>query len=153
MEDLTFAHHSTPVGTLTSVCSPAGLVRVGFSQLLIDEASPGDHADVDKQLLEYFAGRRTAFELPLVLPTGGFRAAAQRALLRIPYGQTATYTQLAAAAGNPQAARAAGTSCAANPLPIVVPCHRVVPSGGGVGRYAGGAEAKRFLLELEARHA
>lgn len=152
MEDFTFAHHDTPLGTLTSVCSPAGLVRVEFSRLLIDEASLADHADVDKQLLEYLSGERTRFDLPLDLPTGGFHAAAQRALLDIPYGRTVTYAELAAAAGNPRAVRAAGTACARNPLPIVVPCHRVVRTDGSVGNYAGGARAKTFLLDLEAKH-
>ncbi|WP_434800380.1 methylated-DNA--[protein]-cysteine S-methyltransferase [Corynebacterium aquatimens] len=70
----------------------------------------------------------------------------------MPYGETATYSQLAALAGNPRAVRAAGTACATNPLPIVVPCHRVVRADGTVGNYAGGPAMKRFLLELEARH-
>lgn len=152
MEVFTFAHHSTPVGPLTSVCSPQGLARVHFGRLLIDAYRPADHADVDKQLLEYFAGERTQFELALDLPAGSFRAEAQRALTRIPYGQTATYAELAAMAGSAKAVRAAGTACAKNPLPVVVPCHRVVRSDGRLGNYAGGTDVKRFLLDLEEKH-
>lgn len=152
MEVFTFAHHDTPVGALTSVCSPRGLVRVEFGHSRIDGAVLAGHGVVDKQLREYFAGARRFFDLPLDWGGEGFRARAQRALLDIPYGGTATYAELAAMAGNGRAARAAGSACATNPLPVVVPCHRVVPAGGGLGSYAGGVDIKRQLLELEERY-
>lgn len=108
-------------------------------------------AAVRLQLGECWAGRREVFHLPLRLPAGEeFQARAQRALALVPYGTTATYGRLAELAGSPRAARAAGTACATNPLPLFLPCHRIVPAGGGLGSYGGGAEAKRFLLRLEA---
>ncbi|MEH0147404.1 methylated-DNA--[protein]-cysteine S-methyltransferase [Corynebacterium sp. Q4381] len=148
----TYRVHDTPVGPLTSVCSPNGLVRVGFGQLLADGAVKSDHADVDKQLAQFFSGQRRTFDLPLDWSlTSGVYERMQRALLTIPYGETATYAELAKAAGAPRAARAAGTACARNPLVIVVPCHRVVRAGGAIGQYGGGVEMKKFLLEMEAR--
>ena len=104
-----------------------------------------------RQIEEYFAGRRTLFDLPLDFRLArGFRRAVLTHLGDIAYGETASYTAVAAAAGNPKAVRAVGTACATNPLPLVVPCHRVVRSDGTVGQYVGGAEAKRALLRLEA---
>ncbi|PZS28513.1 MAG: cysteine methyltransferase [Pseudonocardiales bacterium] len=105
--------------------------------------------DVRAQLDEYFAGTRREFDLPLH-PTGtGFQKRVWDALLEIPYGQTASYTDVATRAGSPRTVRAAGTALATNPLPIVVPCHRVLRTGGGLGGYTGGLERKQFLLELE----
>lgn len=106
--------------------------------LLADEAL--------RQLEQYFLGEREAFDLPLS-PVQRFGWEQLKALR---YGELVTYSELARRAGSPKAARAAGTACSTNPLPIVVPCHRVVPSGGGIGRYAGGVAWKRWLLELEA---
>jgi methylated-DNA-[protein]-cysteine S-methyltransferase len=103
-----------------------------------------------RQLDEYFAGRRRRFDVPLDWrQTQGFRHAVLLATASIPYGRTATYREVATSAGRPAAVRAAGTALATNPLPIVVPCHRVVPSTGGLGSYRGGAAAKARLLGLE----
>ena len=100
---------------------------------------------------EYLTGSRRSFDLPLDLTlTTGFRREVVRHLPEIPYGRTATYTDVAALTGSPRAVRAVGTACAKNPLPLVVPCHRVVRSDGTTGQYAGGPAAKRWLLELEA---
>ena len=102
------------------------------------------------QLAEYFAGRRRAFELPLDPPTiTEFRAAVHAQLTEIGYGETVTYRDVAKMLGRPGATRAVGSACGANPLLIVRPCHRVLRSDGGLGGYAGGLAAKRFLLTLE----
>ncbi len=104
-----------------------------------------------RQLDEYFAGGRRTFDLPLDFRLSrGFRRAVLAHLPEIGYGSTESYAQVAAAAGSPKAVRAVGTACATNPLPVVVPCHRVVRSDGSFGGYVGGEEAKRTLLTLEA---
>jgi methylated-DNA-[protein]-cysteine S-methyltransferase len=103
-----------------------------------------------RQLELYFEGRLTDFELPLDWRlSSDFRRRALRAVARIPYGETRTYTQIARTAGNERAVRAAGTACGANPIPIVVPCHRVLRSGGALGGYGGGLPMKEGLLRLE----
>lgn len=155
----------TPLGPLTLVASARGLSQIYFP----DEAPNfrGLHRLTDRsdstwpsvqvlvaaaqQVTEYFAGTRRDFELLLDVPSSPdtFRDRAQRALRDIPFGERWTYSRLAAAAGSAQAARAAGSACASNPLPIVVPCHRVVPASGGLGSYRGGVAAKRLLLEHE----
>jgi len=113
--------------------------------------APARLAPAARQLEEYFSGHRTAFDLPLDLRlSGGFRRDVLTRLREVAYGTTASYASLAAAAGSPRAVRAVGTACATNPLPVVVPCHRVVRSDGALGGYVGGAEAKRTLLTLEA---
>lgn len=122
--------------------------------MLVDGALQSDHVDVDKQLAQFFSGERRTFDLELDWSlTSGVYERMQRALLTIPYGETATYAELAQAAGAPRAARAAGTACARNPLVIVVPCHRVVRAGGAIGQYGGGVAMKKFLLEMEAKFA
>ncbi|MGA8217217.1 MAG: methylated-DNA--[protein]-cysteine S-methyltransferase, partial [Solirubrobacterales bacterium] len=100
---------------------------------------------------EYFEGRRDHFEVPVdwALTPAGFQSRALHAVARIPYGETRTYGEIAKGAGNPRAYRAAGTACGRNPIPLIVPCHRVLQSGGGVGNYGGGPEMKRALLDLE----
>jgi methylated-DNA-[protein]-cysteine S-methyltransferase len=105
-----------------------------------------------REIEEYFAGRRSTFDLPLDLrlARGAFRRAVLSHLPEIGYGETASYAAIAAATGNPKAVRAVGTACATNPLPVVVPCHRVVRSDGTPGQYVGGTEAKSTLLTLEA---
>ena len=103
-----------------------------------------------REIEEYFARRRTAFDLPLDLRLStGFRRTVLTHLPDIGYGRTASYAALAAAVGHPRAARAVGTACATNPLPLVVPCHRVVRSDGSVGQYGGGPQVKKALLALE----
>jgi methylated-DNA-[protein]-cysteine S-methyltransferase len=155
----------TPVGPLLVAATAQGLVRVAYAtedhdavlQSLADRISPRVlHAPARlspavRQVEEYFAGRRTAFDLPLDLRlSAGFRRAVLTRLQEVAYGTTASYATLAAAAGSPRAVRAVGTACATNPLPVVVPCHRVVRSDGALGNYVGGAAAKRALLTLEA---
>lgn len=106
-------------------------------------------AEAEQQLNEYFAGLRTQFDLPLRAKGTAFQKAVWAELLKIPYGETRTYGQLAAALGRPNAGRAVGGACHRNPIGIVVPCHRVVGVSGDLTGYAGGLEVKRYLLELE----
>src|SRR3954452_16841868 len=162
--DVAYATTDSPVGRLLLAATPAGIVRVSFASESADAVlaelaariSPrvlearARRDDARRQLDEYFAGRRTTFELPLDHQLSrGFRARAQAAIEAIPFGQTGTYASIAAAAGSPRAVRAAGTACATNPIPLIVPCHRVVRSDGSMGLYGGGVERKRQLLELE----
>jgi methylated-DNA-[protein]-cysteine S-methyltransferase len=163
--DVAFRTLDTPVGALLLAATDQGLVRVAFAVQdhdavlceLADRISPRvlrAPARLDetvRQLEEYFTGRRTGFDLPLDWRLSrGFRREVLANLPVIGYGRTETYAQVATAAGRPRAVRAVGTACATNPLPIVVPCHRVVRSDGTSGGYAGGPEAKRTLLTLEA---
>jgi methylated-DNA-[protein]-cysteine S-methyltransferase len=163
--DLAYRTVDSPVGTLLLAATPAGLVRVAFAsedhdRVLAALASqisprilnaPGRLDDAARELDEYFTGGRRHFDLPLDFRlSAGFRRAVLSQLPAIGYGQTASYAQVAAAAGSPRAVRAAGTACALNPLPVVVPCHRVVKSDGSPGRYRGGPAAKQLLLNLEA---
>ena len=162
--DVAWTTVDTPVGPLLLAGTPQGLVRVAYGteghdavlQTLADRISPrvlrapARLSAAVRQLEEYFAGRRTAFELPLDLRlAAGFRRAVLTQLRQVGYGTTASYATVAAAAGSPRAVRAVGTACATNPLPVVVPCHRVVRSDGGIGQYVGGTEAKKALLDLE----
>ncbi len=164
--DVAYRTVDTPVGPLLLAATEQGLVRVAYPnqghdavlQALADRISPRVlHAParldpVVRQLDDYFAGRRRRFDVPLDwrLSTG-FRSTVLHHLASdVDYGRTASYAALAALAGNPRAVRAVGTACATNPLPVVVPCHRVVRSDGAIGNYAGGVEAKRTLLDLEA---
>jgi methylated-DNA-[protein]-cysteine S-methyltransferase len=162
--DVAYRTLDTPVGALLLAATPTGLVRVAYPSqdhdLVLDglarEVSPrilrapARLDDVARQIEEYFAGRRRTFDVPLDLRLShGFRRTVLAHLQEIGYGQTASYAKLAKAAGNPRAVRAAGSACASNPLPVVVPCHRVVRSDGTIGQYAGGVDAKRALLTLE----
>ncbi|GAA4586728.1 methylated-DNA--[protein]-cysteine S-methyltransferase [Planotetraspora phitsanulokensis] len=162
--DVAYRTLETPVGRLLLAATVQGLVKVAFAvqdhdtvlQRLADEVSPRVLAaparldDVSRQLEEYFAGRRTRFDLPLDWRLSkGFRREVLTHLRDIGYGRTESYAQVAAAAGSPRAVRAVGTACATNPLPVVVPCHRVVRSDGSPGGYAGGPDAKLALLALE----
>ncbi len=162
--DVAYRTVDTPVGVLLLAATGQGLVRVaydveGHDQVLESLAAkvsprilraPGRLDAVARELEEYFAGRRRAFEVPLDLRlSAGFRRAVLTHLSLIGYGRTESYAQVAAAAGSPRAVRAVGTACATNPLPVVVPCHRVVRSDGSPGGYLGGPEAKRTLLTLE----
>ncbi|WP_145690699.1 methylated-DNA--[protein]-cysteine S-methyltransferase [Rhodococcus rhodochrous] len=162
--DVAFRVVDTPVGPLLLATTTVGLVRVAYvadgSDAVLDELSrrisprvldaPRRLDPVVRQLDEYFAGTRTHFDLPLDLRLAdGFRREVITRLPEIGYGRTASYAEIAAAAGSPRAVRAVGTACAKNPLPVVVPCHRVVRSDGSMGQYVGGVEAKRALLQLE----
>lgn len=162
--DLGYATVPTPVGELLLVASPEGLLRVAFEREDHDAVlaglaarlgprvlrSDGGLADAARQVEEYFAGRRRSFDLRLDLRLlSGFRLDVVRHLREIGYGRTESYAEVAAATGRPAAVRAVGTACGRNPLPVVVPCHRVVRSDGTGGGYLGGPEAKRLLLTLE----
>ncbi|MBN2053409.1 methylated-DNA--[protein]-cysteine S-methyltransferase [bacterium] len=139
------------------------LSETGIASLLIESPDyPGVRSDADSspvdtglaervraQLIEYFAGTRKVFDLPLDLQGTEFRRRVWRKLCAVPYGVTITYGALAARAGNPGAARAVGSAMATNPVPIIVPCHRVVAAGGRLGGYTGGLDIKRYLLRLE----
>jgi len=163
--DVAYRTVDSPFGALLLAATEQGLVKVAYAvqdhdtvlEQLASTISPRllhAPARLDpaaRDLEEYFAGRRTSFDLPLDLRLAhGFRRNVLAHLRDIAYGTTASYAALAAAAGSPKAFRAAGSACATNPLPIVVPCHRAVRSDGTLGQYVGGAEAKRSLLTLEA---
>jgi methylated-DNA-[protein]-cysteine S-methyltransferase len=166
--DVAYATVDSPFGPLLLAATPRGVVRIGLPAQ-DGEALLGDlAARVSPRVLEaparldrarreldlYFEGRLREFDLPLDWRLSrDFRRRALRAVARIPYGRTRTYTQVATSAGNPRAVRAAGTACGSNPLPIVVPCHRVLRSGGGLGGYGGGLQMKEALLELEGARA
>ncbi|WAX58633.1 methylated-DNA--[protein]-cysteine S-methyltransferase [Jatrophihabitans cynanchi] len=163
--DVAYRTVDSPVGTLLLAATPAGVVRIAFEQQGHDAAlaalaslvsprvlrAPARLDPLVRELEEYFAGTRRTFDLPLDRRlASGFRAEVLAHLPEIGYGSTASYADVARLAGNPGAVRAVGTACARNPLPIVLPCHRVVRSDGTPGQYAGGPEAKLTLLALEA---
>jgi methylated-DNA-[protein]-cysteine S-methyltransferase len=162
--DVVYRTLDTPAGSLLLAATTVGLVRIAFAgqdhdrvlEELARRIGPRILADspaldlAARELDEYFAGIRRHFDVPLDHRlTSGFRAGVLAQLPLIDYGRTASYAQVAQAAGNPRAVRAVGSACGANPLPIVVPCHRVVRSDGSLGGYAGGLDAKRVLLALE----
>jgi methylated-DNA-[protein]-cysteine S-methyltransferase len=163
--DVAYATIDSPVGHLLLASTDRGLVRLAYvdgedEESVLDElartvsprvlAAPGKLDEPRRELDEYFNGARRRFELPLDWRlTHGFGRRVLRATARIPYGSVSTYKQVAAAAGSPRGFRAAGNALGANPLPIVVPCHRVLHSGGGLGGYTGGLERKRLLLGVE----
>jgi|tagenome__1003787_1003787.scaffolds.fasta_scaffold20651423_2 methylated-DNA-[protein]-cysteine S-methyltransferase len=163
--DVAYRELDTPLGRLLLASTPAGLVRVAFpledaEAVLASLAAqvsprvlraPARLDAVARELDEYFDGRRHAFDVPVDLQLArGFRRAVLEKLVDVPYARTVSYAELAARTGSPKAVRAVGTACALNPVPLVVPCHRVVRSDGTPGSYRGGAEAKRRLLALEA---
>lgn len=163
--DVAYRTLDTPVGTVLLATTERGLVRLAYDredhdavlQSLAGSVSarilraPARLDSVAHQIEEYFAGARRTFEVPLDFRLAtGFRLEVLRHLTDIDYGHTASYTQVAAAAGSPRAVRAVGSACANNPLPVVVPCHRVVRADGSFGGYVGGPEAKQTLLGLEA---
>ncbi len=162
--EIGFAYVPSPFGDLLAATTGRGLVRLAFPDeepgevLELIEAdlsvgaveSPRRLDAVRKELDEYFAGRRTRFETDVDLSlVCGFSRRVLEATARIPFGSVSTYGDVAARAGSPRGARAAGNALRGNPVPILVPCHRVVPSGGGLGGYGGHEERKAFLLELE----
>jgi methylated-DNA-[protein]-cysteine S-methyltransferase len=162
--DLAYTTIDSPVGSLLLAATEAGLVRVAYAiedhDRVLDTLanrvsarilrSPRRLDAAATELDEYFSGRRRSFDLPLDLSlSSGFRRLVQHHLPEIAYGRTESYKQVAELVGNPKAVRAVGTACATNPLPVVVPCHRVLRSDGALGGYIGGLDAKRTLLELE----
>ena len=157
------AGYDSPLGHLDLACSERGLAMCAFHGRWMaphgtkDESGgnvrwieePRRFRDVIRQLDEYFAGARRAFDLPLDLRGPEFHRRCWQALQRIPYGQTWSYAQLAATVGSPLASRAVGQANHHNPVAIIVPCHRVIASNGTLGGFGGGLAAKRFLLHLE----
>jgi methylated-DNA-[protein]-cysteine S-methyltransferase len=164
LADIDYAPVESPFGTLHAASTRRGLVRLAFPEEPLDEflerlarklsprilAAPAALDPVRRELDEYFRGRRHAFDLALdwalITP---FARRVLRKTAAIPYGGYLSYAEVAAEAGSPRGARAAGNALGSNPIPIVIPCHRVLHSGGGIGGYGGGLDRKRFLLELE----
>lgn len=164
-ETLFCTHIESPLGKLFLVKSSIGLRRIAFDnediQTIIEHQTrdTGYTIEIDRTLFDhertelqsYFAGTLTDFTLAIDLPATDFSSRAQRGLATIPFGHTRSYAQLALLAGAERAARAAGTACRTNPLPLILPCHRIVPSRGGIGEYSGLPWRKEFLLEFERR--
>ncbi|MGZ4190339.1 MAG: methylated-DNA--[protein]-cysteine S-methyltransferase [Actinomycetota bacterium] len=162
--DVAYAPVDSPFGELIVAATPKGLVRIELApartDLVLEQLAetisprvledPRRVDDVRRQLDEYFAGKRHTFELPLDWQLShGFALRVLRATARIPYGRVSTYRAMAEKAGNVRATRAAGNALGGNPIPIVVPCHRVLRAGGGLGGYGGGLPMKEALLKLE----
>ncbi|MEA2439089.1 MAG: methylated-DNA-[protein]-cysteine S-methyltransferase [Thermoleophilaceae bacterium] len=165
LADVAYAHADSPLGPLLLAATPRGLACISYSDFRSEDETLGWIAgrlsprvieaparldSARRQLEDYFSGRRRSFELPIdwgLVGDFGRRVLGQTA--RIPYGSVATYGDVAREIGSPRAARATGNALGANPMPIVVPCHRVVASGGKVGGYTGGIERKQVLLTLE----
>ncbi len=160
--DVAWTVEDTPIGPLALAATPAGLVRVGFGleDDMLDELAsqvsprvvrlPARLDDVRRQLDEYFAGRRRHFDVALDRRLShGYRREVLEELSRVPFGETVSYKDLAERTGRPRASRAVGTTMATNPIPIVVPCHRVLRTGGALGGYGGGLDTKVWLLRHE----
>jgi methylated-DNA-[protein]-cysteine S-methyltransferase len=162
--DVAYTTTDSPFGPLLLAKTRRGLVRVGLPNQDRDELlgdlsarvsprvleAPAELDEVRRELDLYFEGKLDHFDLPLDWRlSGGFRQRVLRAIHRIPYGQTRSYTEMARRAGNERAVRATGSACGSNPIPLVVPCHRVLRTGGALGGYGGGLPMKQALLELE----
>jgi methylated-DNA-[protein]-cysteine S-methyltransferase len=162
--DVAYTTADSPFGNLLLARTPQGLVRIALPNedveaILADLAgrisprvleAPAQFDEERRELDDYFEGRRHRFELPIDWQLShGFLLRAREGIAAIPYGETRTYTDLARGAGNERAVRAAGSACSRNPIPLVVPCHRVLRSDGSLGGYAGGLEMKERLLEME----
>jgi methylated-DNA-[protein]-cysteine S-methyltransferase len=162
--DVAYAAVDTPLGTLLVAVTERGVVRVAYPDEGADRvlaelatrvsprvlAAPERTDAVRRELEDYFAGERRTFAVPVDWSlVHGFATRVLRATARLPYGATSTYGHVAAEAGSPRAARAAGNALGSNPIPIIVPCHRVLHADGGLGGYSGGLDRKRYLLRLE----
>jgi methylated-DNA-[protein]-cysteine S-methyltransferase len=163
--DVAYATVDSPLGPLVVAATPRGLVRLAYTgsrgqdEVLEDLAgrlsprileAPERLDEARRELDEYFDGRRSGFDLPIDWSlTHGFTGKVLRQTARIGFGKTSTYAEVASRAGSPRAVRAAGNALGANPIPVVVPCHRVLRTGGALGGYTGGVERKEFLLRLE----
>ena len=163
--DVAYAAVDSPLGPLTVAATARGLVRVAYTESRSQDEvlrelaakvsprvleAPARLDGARRELDEYFEGRRTDFDLPIDWSvTRGFTQKVLRATARIDFGEVRTYADVASRAGSPRAVRAAGNALGANPMPVVVPCHRVVRTGGGLGGYTGGLHRKEFLLHLE----
>ena len=165
LADVSYSFEPSPLGDLLVATTPRGLVRIAYnaegrSDTILEELArklsprvlelPAALDDVRRERDEYFAGKRTGFDIPVDWRLhDGFGRRVLRATARIPYGKVMSYAQVAAKAGSPRGSRAAGNALGSNRIPIVVPCHRVVRSGGAIGGYTGGLERKEYLLSLE----
>src|SRR3954452_5144312 len=165
LADVAYTHADSPLGPLLLAATPRGLVCVSYSEFRDEDQTleslaarlsprvieaPGRLDDARRQLDDYFSGRLTAFSLPIDWSlVGDFGRRVLGRTAAIPYGSVSTYGDVARAIGSPRAARATGNALGSNPMPIVVPCHRVVASGGKMGGYTGGIERKQLLLTLE----
>jgi methylated-DNA-[protein]-cysteine S-methyltransferase len=163
--DVAYGQADSPFGPLTVAATERGLVTLAYPELTVEDVLdrlarevsprvlelPARIDPIRRQLDEYFEGRRREFDQPVDwrLVSGGFFEAILRATAEIGYGETVSYREIAGRAGNVKAVRAAGNGLGSNPVPIVVPCHRVIATGGGLGGYTGGVERKQQLLELE----
>jgi methylated-DNA-[protein]-cysteine S-methyltransferase len=163
--DVSYAFEPSPVGELLVAVTPRGLIRIAYnaeevSDQVLEELArrvsprvleaPSALDEVRRELDQYFEGKRTTFDVPVDWRLhDGFGRRVLRATARIPYGKVLTYGEVAAKAGSPRGSRAAGNALGSNRIPIVVPCHRVVRSGGKIGGYTGGLERKEYLLDLE----
>jgi methylated-DNA-[protein]-cysteine S-methyltransferase len=163
--DVAYTTLDTPVGEVLVAATQKGVVRISYTDWFAPDATLEDLArrvsprvleaparldDLRRELDEYFAGERKRFDVGVDRALlGPFARKVLGRTARIPYGKVSTYSEVAAAAGSPRASRAAGNALARNPIPIVIPCHRVLRAGGGLGGYAGGLERKTTLLELE----
>jgi methylated-DNA-[protein]-cysteine S-methyltransferase len=163
--DVAYTVEDSPVGPLLLASTKRGLVELGYEadkelDFLLERLAaklsprvleaPARLDPVRRELDEYFEGRRIEFDIPLDWSlTKGFTQRVLRATAKVPYGQVSTYRQVAGKAGNERAVRAAGNALGANPIPIVVPCHRILRTGGALGGYGGGLPRKEFLLKLE----
>lgn len=162
--DVAFAEIDSPIGELIVFVTPRGLLRVKYADEPIEDVlaevatrvsprilrAPSRTDEARRQLEGYFGLRRRTFSLPIDWSlVHGFAAGVLRQTARIPFGDVRSYGQVAAKAGSPRAARAAGNALGSNPIPIVVPCHRVLHADGGLGGYSGGLDRKRYLLALE----
>jgi methylated-DNA-[protein]-cysteine S-methyltransferase len=162
--DIAYRTVDTPVGQLLIAATPLGLIRVAYPRQGHEEVltalarqvsprilfAPATLDDAARQFDDYFTGRRHGFDLAVDLQlASGFRRTVLDRLPDVGYGRTVSYGELAAEVGHPRAARAVGTACATNPVPLVIPCHRVVLGDGSTGSYVGGPEIKRVLLDLE----
>jgi methylated-DNA-[protein]-cysteine S-methyltransferase len=162
--DLAYCTVDSPLGPLLAAATPRGLVQLGYPNVPVEEQlqrlasrvsprmieAPARLDPVRRELEEYFDGTRRSFDVAIDWRlSSGFVRKVLRRTARIPFGETRSYGEIAASAGSPRAFRAAGSALGANPIPIVVPCHRVLRSGGGLGGYGGGLDLKRRLLVLE----
>lgn len=164
--DVAYTTFDSPVGRLLLAATPRGLIRVAYLDASEQEdatleqlaakvsprilSAPGRLDEPRRELDQYFAGQRQRFELALDWAlTRGFGRRVLKATARVPFGSATTYQRVAAEAGSPRGYRAAGNALGANPIPIIVPCHRVLHSTGGLGGYTGGLERKRLLLAIE----